>query len=365
MTITPTTLFRAAGVAAVAAGLIFIGVQINHPHSDVTSVTTTEWVVRNSLKVLMAALALAGITGMYLRQVKQIGVLGLIGYLVFGAGYLLITSTALISGYVLPSLADSNPGYVNDVLAAATNGTVQGDIGLLQTVIKVQGFAWLAGGLVFGIALFRARVLARWAAVLLAVGSVVTVLLAVMPDAFYRFLAFPNGIAMVALGYSLWRSARTDTATLPTPVDGSRVVPRQVPNEPAHRPHTRSAPQRRPGVRGGSSEWVIRRPSARRARRARRSVAPVPTQRWRRRNEPASRAVRAGPLRTPDRGAPRRALVRLVRRTDPHPRRRRHHHPAWRSDRPGRAARPARQGARPRHHLDLGQDHRSDRRHVR
>ena len=59
---------------------------------------------------------------------------------------------------------------------------------------------------------------------LLAVGSVVTVLLAVMPDAFYRFLAFPNGIAMVALGYSLWRSARTDIATLPTSVDGSRVV---------------------------------------------------------------------------------------------------------------------------------------------
>ena len=58
---------------------------------------------------------------------------------------------------------------------------------------------------------------------LLAVGSVVT-LLAVMPDAFYRFLAFPNAIAMIALGYSLWRSARTDTATLPTPVDGRRGV---------------------------------------------------------------------------------------------------------------------------------------------
>ena len=131
--------------------------------------------------------------------------LGLLGYLVFGAGYLLITSSAVISGYVLPRSLP-NPGYVNDVLAAATNGTVQGDIGLLQTVIKVQGFAWLAG-LVFGIALFRARVLARWAAVLLAVGSLVTVLLAVMPDAFYRFLAFPNAIAMIALGYSLWRSA--------------------------------------------------------------------------------------------------------------------------------------------------------------
>ena len=79
----------------------------------------------------------------------------------------------------------------------------------------MQGFAYLAGGLVFGIALYRARVLARWAAALLAVGGVVTVALAVLPDAFYRFLAFPNGIAMIGLGYSLWRTARTDTATPP------------------------------------------------------------------------------------------------------------------------------------------------------
>jgi len=80
MTITPSTLIRTAAVAAVAAGVIFIGVQINHPHSDVAAVTTIEWAVRNSLKVLMGALALAGITGMYLRQVKQIGLLDLLGY---------------------------------------------------------------------------------------------------------------------------------------------------------------------------------------------------------------------------------------------------------------------------------------------
>ena len=139
MTITPTTLFRAAAVAAVAAGLIFIGVQINHPPSDVSAVTTTEWAVRNSLKVLMAALALAGITGMYLRQVKQIGVLGLLGYVVFSIGYLLITSTTVVSAYVLPSLADTDPGYVNDVLAAGTGGTPSGDIGLLQGVVPGAG----------------------------------------------------------------------------------------------------------------------------------------------------------------------------------------------------------------------------------
>jgi hypothetical protein len=81
----------------------------------------------------------------------------------------------------------------------------------LATIIKVQGFAWLAGGLIFGIALFRARVLTRWATVLLAVGGVITAALSVMPDAFYRLLAYPNGIAMIALGVSLWRSQRTAT----------------------------------------------------------------------------------------------------------------------------------------------------------
>ena len=37
MTITPNTLTRSAGVAAAAAGAIFIGVQINHPHLNATS----------------------------------------------------------------------------------------------------------------------------------------------------------------------------------------------------------------------------------------------------------------------------------------------------------------------------------------
>jgi hypothetical protein len=219
MTITNATLIRSAAVAAIAAGVIFIGVQINHPHSDVTAVTTTEWAVRNSLKIVMAALALAGITGMYLRQVKQIGLLGLVGYLIFCAGYLTISAVAFVSAYVLPAIAETNPGYVNDVLAAATNGTAIGDIGLIQGAFYVSGITFLGGGLIFGIALFRARVLARWAAVLLAVASVFSVSLSVLPDAFYRFLAVPNSIAMIGLGYSLWLTTRTETTTPPTEVD--------------------------------------------------------------------------------------------------------------------------------------------------
>ena len=173
--------------------------------------------------LFLVALALVGITGMYVSQVRRNGILGLIGYLVFGAGYLLIMSTTLVSGYVLPSLAGSNPRYVEDVLAAATGGSATGDIGLLATVFQVQGIAYLAGGLIFGVALFRARVLARWAAALLAVSGLVSALLAVMPDALYRLLAFPNGIAMIALGYSLWRTAAqtTSESAASTPVPPS------------------------------------------------------------------------------------------------------------------------------------------------
>lgn len=212
MTITSTTLTKAAGLAAIAAGLTFIGVQVGHPHVDAESVGTTEVAVRTAFKVLMAALVLVGITGMYLRQITKTGLLGLVGYVVLGAGYLLIMSTTIVSGFALPAIADTNPDYVNDVIDAATGGTPTGDIGLLQPIFQLQGALYLAGGLAFGIALYRARVLARWAAALLAVGGFASVVLSQAPDAFYRLLAVPNAIAMIGLGYSLWSVARTTRA---------------------------------------------------------------------------------------------------------------------------------------------------------
>jgi hypothetical protein len=208
MTITPTSLTRAAGISAAAAGLLFVAVQINHPPMDVASVATTEWVLRNSAKVAMGALALVGITGMYLRQVRQVGVLGLVGYLRFGAGYLLMFSTEVISAYVLPGLVDVAPGYVNDILVAAAGGTPVGDIGAMSTVLALTGVGYMVGGLIFGVALFRARILARWASALLAVSTIATASLAVLPESFNRPMAVPVGLALIGLGVSLWRDQR-------------------------------------------------------------------------------------------------------------------------------------------------------------
>jgi hypothetical protein len=212
MTVTSTTLFRAAAGAAILAGLIFIGVQINHPYLDATSITTTNVNTRNLLKMLMAVLTLAGITGIYLRQVTKIGVLGLLGYVLFAAGYLSIFGTEFVAALVLPSIASSAHAYTNDVIAFANNRPATGDIGLMHTEILFTGVTYIAGGFLFAIALFRANVLARWASVLLALGTLATVAVGALPQ-YERLFALPTGLALVALGYSLWRDQRAPAAT--------------------------------------------------------------------------------------------------------------------------------------------------------
>jgi len=228
MTITTTTLTRAAGLSAVAAGLLFCAVQIGHPNVDLALVTTTEWKVRQTVKVVMAALSLAGITGIYLRQVKQTGVVGLIGYLTFAVGYLIMLSSEVIGLVVIPSIAGSSPGYVSDVLAAATMGHPVGDIGLMQTLSAAGGFTFIGGGLFFGIALFRANILARWAAVVLAAGSVATIAIPLLPQLNQRLFAIPTGIALIGLGYSLWRDQRTPAALPVLSSAGSSLDPAGV-----------------------------------------------------------------------------------------------------------------------------------------
>jgi hypothetical protein len=224
MTITTTKLTRPAGLAAVAAGLLFIGVQINHPPIDSFLTDTDEWVIRCSVKTVMAALALVGITGIYLRQVAQLRVLGLVGFLVFAAGYLLLFATEVIAVFVLPELTDRAPNFVNDVVVAAAGAKPVGDIGHVQILFNLTGVGYVLGGLLFGIALFRAGVLARWAAALLAVSTFATVALAVLPESFDRPMAVPEGVALIGLGYSLWREQRTPAA-VPAPGAASRLDP--------------------------------------------------------------------------------------------------------------------------------------------
>ena len=193
MTITTTTLTRAAGIAAIAGGLIFIVVQINHPLLDAAFTTTAEYTVRETAKIMMAVCSLVGIAGIYLRQVRQTGALGLIGYVLLSVGYLTILSVQVIGVFVLPDLAARQPDYVNDVLAVATSSAPIGDVSQLQTLSHV-GITYIIGGIVFGIALFRADILARWACVLLSVGAVATLATPLLPELTQRLSPFRSAL---------------------------------------------------------------------------------------------------------------------------------------------------------------------------
>ena len=212
MTITTAKLTRAAGLAAIAAGLLFILVQFIHPHEDAANVATTAWAVTHVLTLLMAVLAVIGISGMYLRQVKQTGLLGLIAVMLFGANFMLIFAWTFVEAMVLPLLVNELPQFVNDYVAIPGGGTVAGDVGVLKAVNLVSAAMYLLGGVLFGIAMFRGRVLARWAALLLAAGTAITIVASVIPHSAARALAIPVGVALAGLGYSLWREQRTPAA---------------------------------------------------------------------------------------------------------------------------------------------------------
>jgi hypothetical protein len=192
MTLTTTTLTRAAGLAAVAGGLLFIAVQFKHPLLDAPFTTTAEYAVRESAKILMVVLSLIGITGLYLRQVRQTGVLGLVGWAVLGVGYLTILSIQVVAVVVLPDLVPSQPGYVEDLLAVAHSGTPIGDVGRFQ-ILNWIAITYIAGGFLFGIALFRANILPRWAAALMSVGAVATIATFELPELTQRLFAVPAG----------------------------------------------------------------------------------------------------------------------------------------------------------------------------
>ena len=222
MTITTSTLIRAAGVSAVLSGLLYIVIQPIHPEENAATVTSTAWVVVAVMTIAMAVLGLVGASGIYFRQVRETGLTGLVGYLVFGSFYLAVTAWTFVEVFVLPRIADEAPQFVDDFLGIPAGVSAQGDVGGLPLLFTVVSGLYLVGGLVFGIAVYRAGILHRGAAALLAAGSAGAVAAAVLPHAVGRYAAVPVGMAMVWLGWSLWSEQRTSAPQSRAQRDSSR-----------------------------------------------------------------------------------------------------------------------------------------------
>ena len=205
-------LTRWSGLAAMVAGAIFVCIQPIHPPDVLSSVTTNAWTVVMSLKLVMCLLFLAGITGLYVRQADKAGRLGLIGFLLLGLSWWLQAGFVFSELFVLPVLATTTPQFVESFLGIVNGSPGDMNVGALSAVYGVVAVLYLLGGLVFGVATLRARVLPRWPAGLLIAAAVITPMAALLPHGLQRFAAVPMGIALVWLGYVLF-SERQEQAS--------------------------------------------------------------------------------------------------------------------------------------------------------
>jgi hypothetical protein len=199
------------GLAAMVAGTIFAGIQPIHPADVLASVTTGGWVIITSFKLAMCFLFLIGITGLYARQMQKAGWLGAVGYAMLMLSWALQSGFVFVEVFILPPLATAAPQFIDSYLGVVNGTPGEMKIGALVPTYTALGILYVFGGMAFGIATFRARVLPRWPAGLLAVTALLTPAAAFIPHEFQRIVAgMPMGIAFAWLGYSLWSERRED-----------------------------------------------------------------------------------------------------------------------------------------------------------
>ena len=213
MKTTASNALRRAGFAAMVSGMLYIVIQAIHPADILASVTTAQWPIVHYLSLLMSFLGMLGIAGLYGRQAEQTGWLGLAGYLVLSLFYALALGFQFVEAFISPPLATQAPQFVEGLLGIVNGHATDANVGVLPAMWSVIGVCYLLGGVLFGVATFRAGVLPRWAAGLLVVGTLLPILgSSLVPHPFDRVFAVPVGLALVWLGYALWSERRENVS---------------------------------------------------------------------------------------------------------------------------------------------------------
>lgn len=225
---TASSVIRWAGISAIVAGLIFAGIQPIHPEDVISSVNTNLWAIITYLKSAMSVFGLLGIAGLYARQVKKMGWVGFAGFLLLMIFYAVQMAYSFAEASILPLLTTDAPAFVRSTLAMAASAPTEMNLGALETVYKSLTLVYLLGTLLFGLATFRARILSRWAAAILALaGPLALVMVVLLPHQLERMAAMPMGIALAWLGYSLLterRAAASDSLPVVGPPQPVQIL---------------------------------------------------------------------------------------------------------------------------------------------
>lgn len=225
MEISNRNLTRWAGLSALLAGVCYVIVGVFHPPNVASSVTTDRWVVVHIFACAMCFFGLVGMAGLYARQALKTGWLGLVGYVLLSLWFVLIMGFSFVEAFVLPHVATTTPDFVVAWMGMFNGPSGSFDLGVLPTLWTLTAPLYMLGGLAFGIATFRAAVLPRWAGALLALGTVLAPVAALVPNGTQPKAAIPVGVALARLGYAVW-SERQDATS------GVAAVPSKVATTP-------------------------------------------------------------------------------------------------------------------------------------
>src|SRR3569623_315134 len=202
--ISTATRIRISGLCAIAAGLIYAGVQPIHPADALGAVTTGTCAVIISLKLAMTLAFLVGLAGSYGKQAAKAGWLGLAGFVIFGLSWFLQSGFVFVELFVVPPLASIAPQFVDGFLGMFNGHPTELTAGPMANAYNVVGLLYLVGGILMGVSTVQAGVLPRAPSVLLALAALVTPAAALLPHALQRFAAVPLGVAFVWLGIALF-----------------------------------------------------------------------------------------------------------------------------------------------------------------
>jgi hypothetical protein len=183
-----TSTVRWAGVAGMLGGALFVLSAVliaSMPRGciggECAARTMRETGAAGALLMLALLLIVVGMAGLVIRarNAGRFGALGKTGAVVAAVGVALPLTGSLVQGVLYG-----------------------GDYPLMPYFVIPGVLALVTGFVLLGIAVLLARVLPRWAAALLVVGSLA--MLGFNDQNAQALLAIPNGIAWIAVGYVLW-----------------------------------------------------------------------------------------------------------------------------------------------------------------
>lgn len=199
----PMLLTRLSGLFLTLSGIMYIVIQFIHPVEEISSVSKNLWVIVAILTMLMSLFNVVGFTGIYAGQIKESGWLGLIGFIMFALFWLLSMTFSFIEAFVLPLIVNEAPKFVEGFLSIFGEVQNRDILGIFPSLAPIAGIMYVFGGLLFGIAMYRAKKFSRIASVLLSISSAMTILASIIPHPYNRLLAIPMGVALIYLGCSV------------------------------------------------------------------------------------------------------------------------------------------------------------------